>query len=256
MSLTTFSQFFFGFTIDVTNNKLNFDEGGGELTATIDSGSFAMSDIATKLKTALDAAGALTYTVTLDRSTRKFTIAATGVFDLLITSGSQAGTSIFSLIGFTGSDVTGSASYESNTTAGSIYQTQFILQDHVASTENQEFVDALVNESSSGIVEVVNFGTKSLVQFNMRFITNINQSGAGVILNNASGVSNANTFMKNIIKKVPYEFMKDKNTPATFQKLLLDSTPESGRGTGYRLKEMNDLPGYFQTGILISRVLT
>src|SRR3990167_4311496 len=74
--------FEFTIEVDATNNKLNFSEGGAELTATISTDEYTLAEMATELKTQLDAAGALTYTVAADSDTNVFTISATGEFEL------------------------------------------------------------------------------------------------------------------------------------------------------------------------------
>lgn len=98
--------------IDATNNKLNFSEGGGELTATITSGEYTLAALAAAIKTAMDAAGG-TYTVSV--TSDKFTITSTSAFSLLIASGTNLLTSVFSHIGFTGGDVTGLLTYSGAT---------------------------------------------------------------------------------------------------------------------------------------------
>lgn len=100
------------FTVDVdaTNNKLDFKEGSGaELTATLSSGAYTLSALAAEIKTRMDAAGALTYTVSVTDD--KFTISAASGFSLLVGTGTHESTSIFSHIGFTGDDLTGLATY-------------------------------------------------------------------------------------------------------------------------------------------------
>lgn len=69
------------FDIDSTNNTILFNEGGSTLTATITSGSYTLSSLASEIKTQLDAAGALTYTVTVTADS-ELTISANGSFEL------------------------------------------------------------------------------------------------------------------------------------------------------------------------------
>lgn len=69
------------FDIDSTNNTLLFNEGGATLTATLSGGNYTISTLATEIKTQMDSAGALTYTVTVS-SDNKITIAATGAYEL------------------------------------------------------------------------------------------------------------------------------------------------------------------------------
>jgi len=57
------------------NNKIYFQEnGGGTLTATISENSYTGPTLATEIKTRMDAAGTLTYTVSWDNIAKKFTI--------------------------------------------------------------------------------------------------------------------------------------------------------------------------------------
>ena len=66
------------FPIGTYNNTVIFAEGGGSnLSATITPGLYTGSEFATELKTILDAAGALTYTVTYSSITGRITIAPT-----------------------------------------------------------------------------------------------------------------------------------------------------------------------------------
>lgn len=87
----------FNVDIDSSNNKLDFNEGGSELTATLTSGTYTLSELATEIKTQMDAAGDLTYTVSVS-SDDKFTISATGAFSLLPQSGSNALVSILPVV--------------------------------------------------------------------------------------------------------------------------------------------------------------
>lgn len=85
--------------VDSANNELNFSEGGGpELTATVADGNYTLSALGTAIKTALDTAGALTYTVELT-SLDKFKISATDKFDILSVTGTST-SSLWNEIGF------------------------------------------------------------------------------------------------------------------------------------------------------------
>lgn len=96
------------------NNKIDFSEGGPTLTATLTSGSYATGALlAAEIKIQLDAIGALTYTVTYSGVTNKFTIAASGVFELRWFTGPNATSFSAGIdIGFDiSADDTGAASY-------------------------------------------------------------------------------------------------------------------------------------------------
>lgn len=257
MSLTTHSKIYYGHTVDETNNAIDFKEGVPELNATLNTGEYTLEDYATEVERALNVAGALTYVVTVNRSTRRLTISAGAVFSLLISSGSRVGTTAFTMMGFTGADLTGLSSYTGNAASGSSFSTQFILQDHVPSSNFIRSIDATVNKAASGRVEVFRYGTERFIEFSLKFITNIVQPSGGPIRNSATGVADTLALMDYLVTKAPVEFMPDESAPGTFQNVFLESTPEDSKGVGYKLKELYDrgLPGYFETGVLRFRVL-
>lgn len=256
MALDTFSCFYYGFEITGENNLLNFSEGGPELTAELDVGSYSLNDMIAVLETALNSEGALTYTVSVNRTTRAITIAATGTFSLLTTTGTQVSSSPFTLIGFTGADKTGFATY-TGTAAGSIYEPQFRLQDYIPVENWTGAALATVNKSASGRVEVVKFGDESFMQCDIKYATNISQNDNLIIKSNASGVDNLIDFMSFAITKGPMEFMPNISDRATYIKIILESTPDSKDGVSFKLKELYDkgLPGFFDTGTLKFRLL-
>ncbi|GAH70941.1 unnamed protein product, partial [marine sediment metagenome] len=100
------------------NDKIDVDEGGGEDWATLDPGTYTTTELLVEIKDKLDDTGDLTYTVTCsDAPERRFTISATGTFDLLWRTGTHGkdGTevSIGPLIGFDDDeDDEGKKSYE------------------------------------------------------------------------------------------------------------------------------------------------
>ena len=258
MALNSFARFYYGLSIDTTNNKVNFSEGAGELTATLTSGGYTFEEFADEIERSMSSVGGQAYTVTTNRVTRRLTIAAAGNFTLKISTGSNTGISSYPLMGFTGADVTGTNTYAGNTECGSEYTPQFKLQDYISSDDWQESVSVAVNESASGTIETVSFGTRSFVQMNIKYISDKLWPTNGNWINNPSGVADARAFLQSITQKVPVEFMPDKDAPITFQKLLLEKTPVSKNGTGYILKELYDrnLPDIYETGVLVFRVQT
>jgi hypothetical protein len=83
--IQTLSQFYYGHEVGFDNRYLNFSENGGdELTAEIDPGSYSLTDFCSAVAAALNSASELyDYTVTVDRSTRIITISADGDFEIL-----------------------------------------------------------------------------------------------------------------------------------------------------------------------------
>lgn len=252
--INTKSSFYYGYTVTANNFALDFDEGLGELDASVAIKNYSFTTLANGVAVALNNKGSQTYSVTLNRETRKYTISASSNFDLLVTTGSRAGTSIFSLLGFT-SDKTGSNSYESDASSGVEYLPQFKLQDFVPSENIRRRIESKINQSSTGVVEIVSFGTVNFTEFNITNITDRPQSDGGLIDNDASAVSKARNFLEAITDKQLIEFMPDRDNKSTFETLLLESTPESKEGVEFKLKELftRRLQDWFETGKLIFR---
>jgi hypothetical protein len=258
MSLSTLSKFYYGHTVGATNYAIDFDEGGAELQASIAYGDYTITEYLTAVKTALDSAGALTYTVTLNRTTRIITISSTSNFTLRANTGTRATVAAWAMLGYTTvSNKTGASTYAAQNASGSEYIPQALLQEHVPSENWLEKNDAVVNESASGIVQVVYFGDVRFIQFNIMYATNLTvRTIQGSIENQSGGLTNLRTFMDYITTKSKFEFIPDRDTPATFYKVLLDKTDESKNGISYKLKELKNGPNYFETGKLILRVVT
>jgi len=100
------------FRVDTGNQWVDFNEGGGELSAQIPAGNYDASSLCDAIKAAMELVGTLTYTVTYSDTSNKFTVASTATFSLLWASGSHLASSIGLDIGFdVGSDDTGASSY-------------------------------------------------------------------------------------------------------------------------------------------------
>ena len=255
MTIQTKSKFYYMDSVSATTQYVDFDEGSTELTATLTSGSYSLTDFITELARAMTAAGGQTYTVSLNRSTRQITISATGNFSLLLSSGTHIASSGLILAGFSGaSDRTSTNSYEAVSKVGSEYKPQYFLQKYVPSDNLQKEVMPSINQSASGKVEVLSFGTVKFIEMDIPFCTSLTQSGVA-IENNATGEADIRSFLQAAVKKIDFEFMPDRDTEATFEKVILEKTPEDSKGVGYRLKEMLPLAGYFSTGKLTLRVV-
>lgn len=256
MAISTKSLFYFGVSVSSNVNQyVNFSEGsGGELSGVFPVGNYSMYSSVLKLQAVLNDKGALDYTVTLNRSTRKVTITATGTFSIKAATGSQASSSLWSWFGFT-TDRTGSNTYTSNGVIGSQYEPQFYLQNYISSNDFKVSVSEKINQSASGNIEVVRFGNVSKTQFSVEYATDIVQNSGSVITNDASGVSNLRNFLISITNKIPIEFMANKAVPDSYETLLLESTESSSNGTGFKLNEMygSGLPFYFSSGNLLFR---
>lgn len=104
------------FVIDSSNNKIDFNEGAGNLVATLSNGSYSPDALETEIKTQMEASGVETYTISFNTGTGKWSIqTGGGTLSLLWFSGANSANSVGSSIGFdTSSDDTGSTSYTSD----------------------------------------------------------------------------------------------------------------------------------------------
>jgi hypothetical protein len=241
------SKWYYGHYIDQTNNILPFNDGTDK-TATLKVGDYTLTEFVIEVARALNAASSLTFTTSVDRSTRLITIAGSSNFELSIASGASANP--FSLIGFTGTDRTGSNSYTGNVASGSEFKPQLKLQKFVNFGDNQVASYSNVAKSANGTVEVVSFGTDDFMTCEIAYQTNNNVTGSA-IENQSNGLDNLRTFLQYATQKRKMEFIPDRDTPATFTKCIIESTNASGAGTGYRLQEyLGRMPGFFSSGTL------
>lgn len=257
MALGVHSKFYYIDPVTDGNFYLNFSENGvDELTAEVQIGEFTPEVLAQKVASALNVAGADTYTVTFDRTTRKYTISATGNFQLLLFTGSQVGRDLWPTLGFNGVDTAMALSHESNLFAGYLFQPQFFLQDYTGSDQYKEAIKGVQNVSATGVVEVVSFGTQQFIEMRMLFQNNLDQGGWPII-KSATGFTELKSFMDFVIQKRPVEFMPDGTDLDTFETIILETTESSSSGLGYRLREMTDkqLAGYYESGLLKFRVI-
>jgi len=84
-----------------SNDKLDFDDGGGEFNASLTAGKYSVSQLETEIKTQMEVVGGETYTVTYSYSTGKWTISSSGgTFNILWSSGTNSTDSVGTDIGF------------------------------------------------------------------------------------------------------------------------------------------------------------
>lgn len=249
--IKTTPVFYFDFRITAESFYLNFIDDLLEIAAELRPGNYSAENLAIEVSRAMSDAGGQDYTCTFNRTTRQFTISAAAPFDLLTTSGANAGLSAFSTLGFMGADLVGLATYTGET-AGKEFIPQFPPQDYIGFDDFKEFAEAKINESASGEVEVYSIGQRSFMEFNLTLATNIDQGRTGIIRTDSQGVFKLRQFLAYCITKGDLEFMPDQSDRSTYQTIILESTPSSSSGTGYRLEELygRGLPEYFETGKL------
>ena len=258
MSLQTIPSFYYGFTVTQETSAIDFNEGADDLAVTIPTRSYTATELAIAIQEQLRSVGSLEYFVTFNRSTRRFTIEADEPFDLLFGTGQRVGNSIHPLIGFDDGDYLSSASWQGQGASGSSYVPQFLLQDYVDSLDEVRVVDASVNESTSGRIEVIQFGRVPYTEFNITYANDYPQPSGSPIRENLSGVSDLRDFIRFCVTKGRIEFNKNSSDPSSFETLVLESTEEDSRGVDYKLKELysRNLIGYFESGLLRFRVFS
>lgn len=247
MSLTTRSKFYYGHNVTSSNLNIDFNDGSNK-TAVMNIADYSLTEYATEVARAMNAVSNNNFTCTVNRATRALTIAGDSSFTLKVSTGS--GFSAYSLMGFTGSDKTGSSSY-TGSASGSEFIPQFFLQKFVDFEDNQQAISPAVAESASGNLEIVTFGQRKICEFEIQYQTNNTIQSGSVIENQANGLDNLRTFMEYITKKRKIEIMVDRDNPGSFVKCLLERTPDSNKGLNFKLKEyFGNLPGFFKTGVL------
>jgi len=154
------------FVVDDNSKHIDFDEGGAELTATLAKADYTGASLAAEIKTKLDAAGALTYTVTYSETDAKFTIAASANFTLRFNTGTHKATDISDLCGYSdAANKTGSDSYESDNRV--IHYPKAYIDRDLLTAYEYDFI-ALLNHNISDSATIKIYGAD-----NAAFTTNL-----------------------------------------------------------------------------------
>jgi hypothetical protein len=258
MALETKCKFYYGVEIVTDNNSLDFDDGAGEVSVTIPVGVYSPQELALKLTTLLNNAGTQTYTCSFNRSTRKLTISAASNFSILISSGVHSATTLYDTLGFTGGiDLSGASSYLAPDTVGYEFIPQFYLLDYIPLEHNVRSVQASINETASGNVEVIRYGTKRYMECTIELITNRKMISSDYWTYNPTGVEDALSFMGYATQKSRVEFMPDQDDVNNYFTLMLESTEADQTGIGFKLYEQLEYgTGYYRTGKLVFREIT
>ena len=248
MGLKTLSKFYYGHEIDKTQHFISIDEGSGELIVNLTPSGYSFTELGVELSRALNDAGVNVYTVTADRVQRKYTITADNPFDILCGTGAYFGSLAYSAIGFNTSDQTGSSTYTSVDATGSVWAPQLPLFNYVPSNLREGSLQATQDETGSGTVEVVSFGTVRYMECAASYITD-RCDKPDIIELDRSGVENAMAFLRYARRKNRVEFMPDRSNPDVYEKFILSKTAASGQGLDVQLYEMTgqNLQDYYET---------
>jgi hypothetical protein len=257
MALQTRSQFYFGQLITNEGIYIDFSEGGPALTAVLVPNYYSPEQFCLEVTRAMNAAGALTYSCTFNRTTRIITLAASGVFSILKSTGPHAENPIYVVLGMIGGDVSGASSYTFSSPSGLSYRPQFYLLDYLAPEDNSQAIDGTINKSAGGVVEVVKYGLESCVELTIDFVNNDPRTDDQHLEQDLSAVENLRTFMSEVIQKANIEFMPDRDDPSVFYTIQIERTQSNQLGLGYRIREKTSqgFVGYYTTGLLTFRIV-
>ena len=156
------------FTIDSTNNKIDFLEVGAlgtERNATLTSGTYTIGELETEIKNKLESENGsdATYTVSYDNSTQKFNISVSGgsvtELQFLWATGANTSTSSATTIGFSNAaNDTGLLSYTADNEVGTVHDIS------ISATDTIEDVADAINDADTGVQAAVIFdGTNNFL---------------------------------------------------------------------------------------------
>lgn len=252
------SNFLYGVEITGENRYLDFSEYGNDFTITLDLGFRSISDLLDQIESAMNASSVNVYSVSFNRITRKVTISADGPFDLPVDSGPSALLAVYTTIGIDNSvDFVAVTSVVADDAIGTVYSTQYKLQNYTAPDDFKVQRFATVNESASGSVQLSTFGQDQFIEFSFKYITDRPQPSNSIIRNRSDGVAQLRALMNYAYFKYPLEFSPDENDPDTFYVIVLESSNEGNSGAGFKLLEQYErgLVGFWETSVLKWRVL-
>lgn len=247
MALRNTSLFLYGFNVTNSNNALDFKNAalGPELQATLRLGTYNLSTLAKEITRALrEADPANQYDVGINRNVgggleNRVIISTTGTFlSLLFNTGTRAGTSCRTLIGFQASDYTGNTTYTGLSSAGTRLIPNMIGYNFLGTDFDRRLFGS-VNVSASGVKEAIVFAVQNFWQVQFKYIPE------------ATWISQWTPFFTWMIQQRPIEFTPDISDPDTVYGGTLESTPADGKALAFRGTEMlPDFPFLYDTGIL------
>ena len=237
------SAFIYGYTVEDSQKTFYFDEGSGVQSFDVDAKGWALEELRQEIQNRLNDNGDLSYSVSVDRTTRRFTISADANFDLL-PSESNTG-SLFEVIGYT-SDKTGAMSYESDVQTGRMYIPQFPLENYTPFDNDIRTIGGNKAEAPSGATRGINFGLLRHMTCDFAFISDIEHRKNSPIESNPNGEQDARDFMDYCISFGGMEFFEDRTNLTDFVQCIQISNGRNRNGQGYALERLGKVYTYFQ----------
>lgn len=251
MALKSTSMFLYGLAVTASNRFINFKaaSGGVELTASLATGYYTLSELADLVAASLNAADpARTYTVTVDRTVNggtenRITISTSGSFlSILFASGTLAASSARDLLGFGIFDFTGNTTYTNGISSGITLLTEFVGYNYKPPQIWLKNFGS-VNVSTSGQKESITWQIQQFIGVEFRY-----EPEAKVLTEWADLVNW-------MIQQKEFEFTPQTSIPGTIYQVTLESSTEDGKGLGFNMAEMlPQFPFLYQTGAMKFRV--
>jgi hypothetical protein len=249
MALKNGSSFTYGLQVSSANSSLDFvaSSGGPAVLATLNSGYYSLQDLGAEVIRAMGAADPVntySYSITRTSSGNSITIATTGSYlSLLFGTGPRVTTSIGPTLGFTATDKTGSLSYTSTSSAGTLLFPSLVGYTYLPPSFMQKMIGT-PNISASGIKETIYFATHQFFQVEFKYEPEIKVTNEWASL------------LQWASKGRPLEFCPDVTAPNTVFNCTLEKTSYDGKGMGYQFKEMlPDFPFLYTTGQMVYRII-
>jgi len=173
---------------DVTssNNKIYFTDAAGSHTASLTSGSYTVTNLATEIGTRMtSASGSKTFTCTANNNTMKYTIATGDGSSFTMDMGSSPSSSAGNIIGFTTQ-----TSSMSSLTGDSVFNMNRNLYVNMLIGTQTNYSDQQSALASLVIPINVDFGDFIVYEPNKSYVVNIdNNNQVNIAINNSDGTN-------------------------------------------------------------------
>lgn len=147
--------------VTTSNRYIDFNEGAGEVTATLGVGSYSPAELAAEVVAEMDGAGTDTYTATIEAGTGLWTIASAsgGTFRLLWSTGTNAANTAGTLLGADTSSDTGSDSSHTFTSRANGSARRLLIAGHEVAEAAVEVINTQDDSEEAFNVVSVDDGT-------------------------------------------------------------------------------------------------
>lgn len=251
MALTAKSLFLYGLEVTPANRYLDFDVGGGVVTATLPLGYYSLTSLMDAVVSAMKAAApAEDFTCTADRTfsgglQNRVTIATTTAaqLDLLFLSGPNTSNTIAPLLGFAVADQTAALSYQGTSSAGIALSPSWWGKNFRPPDFFRKNFGAL-NVSASGQKEAIVFAIQQFIGVEFEHEPN------------SSAFADWPALIDWMIQQRPFDFTPEISSPSVVYQVMLESSAQDGKGMAMELREMlPSKPFQWTTGPLVFRVI-